>query len=344
MVPGALGVIVAAVGGHEIPMHAILELISGLSLFVVSFVVYLQTRRRGSRMAQFIWQRGDRLVPLAESRGANVTALFAIPFVIILAVIMQVLIFDDIPILIPIAVGALISTAIAASLARSRVIVQSDSILSGIPSGPMMGRLPLDKILSIRLRGRFLRIVLKEKANPLSSRTQRILILGNPMAIATAIQAIEISRGYDFSLENIEVDPALLRSIMEAMREEGEGLRTTIDGEYLEHTPYPETISILLVIAGVSALLSTMVLFAIDRAIADDIGRHVAQIGCCYLLEALLGVLVLSGAVMARRRRRYKFVVASAVLATINILGIISIIVGIVSLVMLRKCADEFKD
>lgn len=343
MVPGALGVIVAAVDGHEIPIHAILELTLGLLLFVWSFVVYLQTRRRDSRMAQFIWQRGDGLAPLAESRGANATALFAIPFAIFLAVIVQVLVFD-IPILIMIVVGSLLSILIVASLARSRVTVQSDSVLLGIPSGPMMGRLPLDKMLSIRLRGRFLRVVLKEKANPLSSRTQRIVILGDPTPIATVIQAIGVSRGYDFSIEDIEVDTELLKSTMEAMQEKEEGPRKTIDGEYIEHTSYPEVISILLVIAGASAFLSTMVLLAIDRAIADDIGRHIAEIGCCYILEALLGVLVLSGAVMARKRRKYRLVVTSAVLATINILGIISIIVGIVSLVLLRKCADEFKD
>ena len=345
---GALSVIGAVVGEREIPMDAILMLVFGLVFFVAS----LQIGRRDSRIAQFIWHKGDGLAPLAESRGANATAMLAIPFVMLIAVMMQILIYDDIPILIPIAVGVLISVVVAASQVRSKVLVQSDSVLLGIPSGLMMGRLPFDMVHSIRLRGRFLRVVLKEKPNPLSSRSQRILILGNPVPIATAIQAIGVTHGYDFNVENVKFDAALLKSIMDAMQEEREGPWQTVGGRRVvdrrgritEGTAYPDTVSILLAMAGASALFSIMVILAVDRAIADASGHHIAPLGCCYVIEMLFGVLILAGAVMARRRRRYKFVMASTVLAIINIAGVISVILGIVSLIMLRKCADEFND
>lgn len=345
---GVVSLLISLATGDEIPIYAILITLLGLLSLLAPFLL----SRRGSRTAQFIWQRGDGLAPLATSRGVNVLAILAIPFVMCSVILIEVLFLDEIPIEIPIVVGALISAALMVGFVRSKMLIQSDSILQGIPSAPMMGRLPLNMVQSIRLRGRVMRIVLKERINPLSSRTQRILILGDPRPVAAAIQAIGIVRGYDFSIENVELDPTLLSSFTTSLRKEEGGLSRVDGGRYiiggrtplLERTSYADIVSMLLAFAGVITLLFGMVLLAINKSILDEYGQHVLCLEGCIILEFLFGVLMLLGALMARRRRRISLVRASAVFAIISVGGFVSIVLGIVSLFMLRKCADEFID
>jgi hypothetical protein len=348
MIVGVLSLLAELARGGDIRIITAFNALVGLMFFLIAFT----TRRRGSRTAQYIWQKGDRLAPLAESRGTSAVTVFAIPFAMCISVIVGILFFDDAPLLFYIAVGAMLSVALSVGLFRSKIMVQSDSILLGIPSGPIMGRLPLDKVHSIRQRGRLLRVVLKEKANPLSSRTQRILILGSPKPIATAIHATGIVRGYDFSVENVELDPALLKSFMTMLQTEDDGLMRGADGGYVADygalspvsSSYPEIVSALLAIAGIFALLFSFGLLTVDRIISDEYGRHIVYIECCMILEIVFAVLIFVGAVMARRRKRYGFVRTSAILAIISFGGFVSTVLGIVSLFLLWKCADEFED
>jgi len=309
-------------------------------------------RRRGSKRAQYVWESGDSLAPIVEARGANISGLLVIPLASISVVIIGAQLFGDVPLLVFVAVGLLLSTAFAIAIIRTRVMIQRDSILVGIPSSPVMLRLPFDKMRSIRLRGRVLKVVMTESINPFSSKELRYLIIGSPRPLAAAIQTVGVVHGVDSSVENVEVDPELLKSSMRSIRDQeeeallGHGERTVarIEPSESKTSLYPGIISHLLMFAGVSTLVTAFVLTILNDAIIESVGRHVVQLECCIVLEFIFGLLILAGALMAHRRRRYGLVRMSAILAIISIGGFISTILGIISFVLLTKSADEFED
>jgi len=309
-------------------------------------------RRRGSKRAQYVWESGDSLAPIAEVRGASISWLLVIPMASIIAAIIGAQLFGDMPLLVFAAVGLLLSAVLVIAIIRTRVMIQRDSILVGIPSSPVMLRLPFDKVRSIRLRGRVLKVVMTESINPFSSKEFRYLILGSPRPLAAAIQTVGVVHGVDSSVENVEVDPELLKSSMSSIRDQeeealfGHGDRIVARTEPSESKSslYPGIISHLLMVAGVSTLVFAFVLTIMNDAIIDSVGRHVVQLECCIVLEFIFGFLILVGALMAHRRRRYGLVRMSAILAIISIGGFISTILGIISLVLLAKSADEFED
>ena len=100
----------------------------------------------------------------------------------------------------------------------------------------------------------------------------------------------------------------------------------------------------LLVLAGAGAIITAFILAVIAGKIAEAYGTHVHPLECCVMLEILFGVIIFAGAFMVRRRKRYGFVRASAVIAVISIGGLLSTVLGIISLVLLAKCAEEFSD
>lgn len=343
---GLMDLLVFSVSGDGIPVMAILMIALGLGLVGVAFF----SGKRGSKMADYTWQSGDRLAPIAVSRGTSMVGLCTAPFIMIVLVLLGLLFFDDVTQLVFIASGLLVFAALSVGLLRSKVMIQTNSILVGIPSSQMMLRLPFDKTRSIRLRGRMLRIVLAEKMSPISSTTFRYVILGDPKPIAAAIQAIGPTHGMVMTIENVELDPGLLKAYIKAIPNKGEVMPKgeggyVIDEKLLspQRSSYPEIVSGLLFFAGISAIGSALVLVAMSEAVSDAIGRHITILECCALLEFLFGVLIIAGAVMARRRKRYKLVRTSAILATINIGGLISVVLGIVSLILLMKSADEFE-
>jgi len=328
-----------------------IAVIPALFAAILIAAVFLD-RRRGSKRAQYIWESGDPLAPVAEARGTSFSVLLVIPLATIIVAILGAQLFGDMPLLVFVAVGLLLSTAFVIAIVRTRVMIQRDSILVGIPSSPMMLRLPFDKMSSIRLRGRVLKVVMTESINPFSSREFRYLILGSPKPLAAAIQTVGVIHGVDSSVENVEVDPELLKSCMSSIRNQedeaprGYGDRIAASNEPLESKTslHPGIISHLLMFAGVSTLLFAFVLTIVNDAIVDSVGRHVVQLECCIMLEFIFGFLILAGALMAHRRRRYGLVRASAILAIISIGGFVSIILGIISFVLLKKSADEFED
>jgi len=344
---GLMDLLVSYASGEGTPIMAIFMIASGLGLV---FVVFFGGKR-ASKMANYMWQSGDRLAPIAVSRGVNMSGLYFVPLIIVIPVLLGPLIFNDVPQLVFIAPGLLVSTALLVGLLRSKVMIQNNSILVGVPSAPMMLRLPFDKTRSIRLRGRVLRVVLTEKMSPVSPTTFRYVILGDPKPIAAAIQAIGPIHEMVTTIENVELDPELLKAYIKAIPNKDEGMldgqgRYVIDEKLLtpERSSYPEIVSGLLFFAGISAIGSAFVLVFLSGAVSDTIGRPLAILECCALLEFLFGVLIIAGAVMARKRKRYKLVRTSAILATINIGGLISVVLGIVSLILLTKSADEFED
>lgn len=332
----------------DLSIMSILLILPGV-LFLFTFVFI---RKQASKMAQYIWQRGDVLAPMAESRGMNISGLLVIPFVMIVSIMMRTLFHSDDQILIALAVGLLISIVLFLSLIRSKLMIQSDSILVGIPSGLMMLRLPFKKIHSVRLRGRLLKVIMTERISPLTSKTSRYLILGDPRPVATAIQAIGMTRGMDINVENAEIDAELLKSCMKVIQHKNDDMRHVFDDGHViatrllvpKRSTYPEFISILLLIAGISALVTGFVLSFIDRMVAEDIGRHLIYIECCAILEFLFGAIIIAGALMARRRKKFGLVKVSAIIAIISFGGFVSTILGIISLVLLIKSADEFEE
>ena len=348
MVPSAIALVISLANGDDILAVDLASTLLGLMMLVLAF----HSSRGSSRTTEFIWQKGDPLAPIAEARGMNASGLIAIPVIVCMSIVIGTFLFDDIPMIFPATIAVLLSIAVSAGLLRSKVFAQRDSILVGIPTGILMAKLPLDRVESINLRGRLLKVVLVKKVNPLSSRTARFVILGDARPLATAIQAMGMVGGLNTSVENAEVDTELLKSLMSTIRGDGvtgpreAGDRYVIDERQLapSASPYPEIVSSLLVAAGIAAFVTAFIFAMIEGRIAEEYGIHASPLECCAALEVLFGVIIVAGAVMARRRKRYGFVRVSAVIAIISIGGLISTVLGIISLVLLAKCADEFSD
>ena len=340
-----LGIIVSSSDDGNIPIEDILPALFGALLLAVA--VY--GMRRGQRVTPFIWQAGDPLEPLTEARGAPATFLFVV-LVAIIVPAASVLIYEDIPLLVPIGIGAMLSVVILAGLFRTKIFIQADSIVVGIPTGLMMAKLPFEKLDSANLRGRMLKVVLAEKPTPMSPKTRSFLILGNPRHIATAIQAVGTARGASTNVENVDIDPELLKTFMAAIHHKGSSVRTDFKGRYVldesdivtNRTHSPEMISGLLAGAGVMAIFTAFIFVMLDGAVVRAYDVHATPLECCGTLEVIFAVVIFAGAFAALRRKRLNLVRISAVVAIISIGGIVSIALGIMALILLRKCADEF--
>lgn len=330
----------SVIDGGTFPIMAVIFALLSIALFIHMWFSF----RPGSKFESYTWTKGDRLSPIATTGAANMVFLYIMVLVGVITCLVGALSTDFASPLFFVAVVALLSVAILIGQFRSKVMVQNDAIIAGIPSSQMMLRLPFDRVSSIRLRGRVLRVEMRERVNRLSPRTMRFLLLGDTRPMATIIQAIGMTRAMDTSVENAEMDPTLLKSYMVALQRRDDAVTATVEKMlYEDHSDLPDVISGLLIAAGASALLFAFVLGTMEATIEDVSGRHMPILEFCTVIEVVLGVLILAGAVMSHRRKKYGFVRTSCILAIISVGGFISTALGIIALVLLMKSADEYE-
>lgn len=345
---------------EERTFESALKVIARIGIAVLFLVVAIRLYRPDSRTAQYVWESGDHLAPVAEVRGVDVIGLLVIIAVFASSVAVVVFVFEHEALIISLAIFAvLITAALAITLSRTRVMIQSDSILVGQPTslvgapvGPMMLRLPFDKVQSVKQRGRVLRVVLTDRIGPASPRTLRYLILGDPRPIAAAVQVIGVMKGKDFSIDGVEIDPEILGSVKDSLqkqeidRAQGAGSGYAYDERPIEpkESQYPVIVSGLLLAAGMSTLASAFILLLISEGFVDVYGVHFAGLECCVILEFIFAFLIMAGSLMAFRQKRYSLVRASAILAIISVGLLVSVITGIIALYLLAKSKDEFEN
>lgn len=344
---------------EERTFESAFTIILRIGFAVLLLVTAIRLSRPDSRTAQYVWESGDHLAPVAEARGVDIIGLLVIATVFVSSVAIAVFVLEHEALLLSLAILAvLITTALAIALSRTRVMMQGDSILVGQPTslvgasvGPMMFRLPFDKIQSVKLRGRVLRVVLTDRIGKASPRTFRYLILGDPKPIAAAVQAIGVMRGKDFSIDGVEVDPKLLGQIKDSLqKQELDRSQGAVPGWAPDERPvlpkesqYPVIVSVLLLAAGLSTLFTAFILLLISEGIVDLYGVHIAGLECCVILEFIFAILIMAGALMAFRQKRYGLVRASAIIAIISVGLLVSVITGVVALYLLAKSKDQFE-
>lgn len=336
----------ALASGDEIPVMSLLMLLSSLAVFMAIPL----TKRQSARMAEYMCARGDMGVPLVSSRATQRGLIIALPVLASAFLVGSLILVDDmVSFFVAIGIAVLIFGTMSAAILMSRVFIVGDGICIGAPSAPMMLRLSFEKIRRVTLSGRMLKVTMTEKMSAFAPMDFRYIILGDTRSLAATLQAYALTRGADIAVENVDIDPNMLNASLKALPRPSEAVRADggaadIGIPQPEPSWQPRIAAALLHVAGGMAIITGFALLAFDNAFADQEGYHLSFLGCCWAVEFLLGALAIVGGYFCSRRKRYRYVLVSALAAIVSFGAFVSTILGIVALVLVIKSEDEFED
>lgn len=99
---------------------------------------------------------------------------------------------------------------------------------------------------------------------------------------------------------------------------------------------------ILLIVAGALAILQAFYMLVAQSIVVNAGYDALSSITCCSTLDALLGLGSIAGGYFALKRLSYGLSLAGCLCAIIGFGAVIGSILGIVALVLISSCKDEF--
>ena len=346
MVSGLTALISALASGDDIPVMPLVFILLSIALILVIPLA----RKQQERMAQYMCFRGELGEPIATSRVTQRSLLIALPLVPSAIVIVGLMLTDDtVHLIVTLCMAVLILVVLSVAILMSRVVVVLEGMCVGAPSAPMMLRLPFEKIQRVTLSGRMLKVTMTEKISTFAPMDFRYVVLGDTRPLGATLQALALTRGTDIVVENVEIDQKLLSDSLKGMPRSDEaasvgGAWSDRSGSLVDPSGRRAVATALLQVAGVMAVITGIALLAMDNAIADEIGHHSGLLGCCWAIEFLFGALAIIGGHFCSRRKKYRFVLVSAVFAILSFGFFVSTVLGIVALVLVIKSEEEFED
>ncbi len=304
-------------------------------LVIVSTGVYYLYLSGSARALAFFRLSEYRGEALAEGRGLATS--YSIGAVLAVAVLMVVLFYSS-TVRIPSSAVTSIFFVTVASVTllgfvmrstRSRLILERGGLLYGLTRARLMSFVPMDKIASMRIDGRLLKVRLVEDPVYLTRR-RSYLLLGDFSELRMVVEKLAPGG---------EMMPAL--AVLPSRKEAG----LVLVRENVQTVKH-HTIASLLLASGIATAVNGYVLTEMTTVITSIYGPYsVPQIiPCCAIIEFIIAAIVLMGSFMAFRSRRADLVSAAGWLSIIGLGGIIvSPVLGIASLWLLREERDEFK-
>jgi len=100
----------------------------------------------------------------------------------------------------------------------------------------------------------------------------------------------------------------------------------------------PTLAGILMIVTGVTALMSVLFLTAIMDAIAPS-----GFLGCCIGIYFLFGLASIVGGILAVKRKAYGLTVVAAVLGLLTFAGFYGFVANLIAIFLLARSKDEFE-
>lgn len=207
----------------------------------------------------------------------------------------------------------------------SKVTLEDTGICIG-PTNRNRLFIPFDRVSSIMLKKNVLTVSLT-RGPPLSFRTYKLLLLGNIETMRNELDRVAPSG----TPTRVLASPQQKRTgpvKPEIVFVGTGGSNLTIAG-------------ILLIVAGLFAFLTAAVFFVWgSRSFTSGVNPFF----CCGSLEIAFGAIAILGGLLSLRRVKYSLAMTAAVLAIISGGMGISLVLGIIALVMIRRSREDFRD
>jgi hypothetical protein len=318
-------------------------------VFVVSVgVYYIHLSLRPGAMAFYRLGEYEGEV-LAEVRGIRTVsfASLAAAMAAIAAILLYTLSSSGFNPQNPVILGCILAAifiGLVVTKSQAYVTIEKGGVVYGAERAPLKTFMPMDKISSMQVRGNQLIIKLDEKAvSPIRRRS--FLLIGDISKIDTVVQ--RLAPGGEVLPASLSLPRSQSRSVLAG---------GTISGERQEPIEKPLQFPTLFrvrstgrevtpVAIGFALAMSGIFSFATGALLIMIPGYVPDFIQCCGMLEFIFAVIIFLGALMAFRRRHRGLVSGAAWLSILSLGGLfIGPLLGILSLWLLRKSADDFED